>query len=86
MDELVTITLNRAEAIVLFEEVTDLGDQHEITICDRAARGAFWALGAMLEKALADPFQDDYAARVDRARTWVTNQYFGSESDQEKTT
>lgn len=76
MDEPVTITLTRAEALIAFELFAGVGEQNEIKIRDRADRGSIWSIVAVLEKALSEPFQEDYAARVERARLHVTTQYF----------
>jgi hypothetical protein len=80
MDESVTITLNRAEAIVLFEMVSGQGRQQEIKIRDKAERGTLWSIECALERELTEPLQDDYLLKLEDARRRVTARHFGDDA------
>ncbi len=54
-----TITMTRAEALVLFEWLHRHEDNNT-TPGDGAERAALRAVSALLERALVEPFQSDY--------------------------
>jgi hypothetical protein len=71
VDDSLPITITKAEALVLFELLSGFLDQPNIAIRNGAERATLWSLQAALEKALAEPFSEDYARLVDEARRIV---------------
>lgn len=71
MDEPVTLSLTKAEALVLFDLVFDFRDQAALAIRDDAEKIALWNLTCLLEKALVEPFREDYDSLLAKARTVV---------------
>ena len=74
MDDSVTITLTKAEALVLFELLADFHDQPQLSIRDHAERVVLWRLGASLEKQLTEIFRPDYKSILEESRRLVVDQ------------
>lgn len=70
MNDPVTITLTRAEALVLFEWLHRLDD--EPGNVDDAEQIALWRLSGALERTLSEPFAPDYRTLLQRARAALT--------------
>lgn len=68
MDEKVTITLTRNEAIVLFEFLSRFTEQQQLDIRDQAEQRVLWDILAGLESALPEPLAHDYDQHLQRAR------------------
>jgi hypothetical protein len=65
----ITMTIGRAEALVLFEMLTDFYRQPVLEIDGPAERLALVRLYGALEKTLVEPFMPDYRALVAAARS-----------------
>jgi hypothetical protein len=63
-----TITLTRAEALIVFEWLHRMEDAGEAPSYDPAERVAAWNLSAALESVLVEPFESDYPAIIARAK------------------
>jgi hypothetical protein len=76
MDEIenVTLSLSQDEALVLFEFLSRISDASDLRIEDRAELRVLWDLCCMLESQLVQPFQEDYAELLDRAREAVRDE------------
>ena len=72
-DNVVTIAMNRDEAIVLFEFLTRYSDApRQLTIEHQSEQRALWDLQAQLESALHEPINNpSYEERVAEARESV---------------
>ena len=68
MSEKVSITLSRAEALVLFEFLSRFGEQQQLDIRDQAEQRVLWDILADLESALPEPLAHDYDQQLKRAR------------------
>ncbi len=77
MDDSLTITLSRAEALVLFDLLFGFRDEAQLPIRNDAERVALWMIEACLEKALAEPFaaEEEYARALDEARRNVITKW-----------
>ena len=73
MDEAVTI--GKDEALVLFELLWGFRDQPALLIRDNAQRAALWDICATLEKALHEPFLEDYSRILEEAKQRLTSRY-----------
>ena len=71
MDDSLSITIGKAEAVVLFDLLADFRDQPHLSIRNGAERVVLWMLEACLEKELAEPFRTDYASILDESRRAV---------------
>jgi hypothetical protein len=68
-EDITTLTLGRAEALVLFELLADYHNQPCVEARTSADKFALLRLHAALEKALVEPFMPDYRALIDEARS-----------------
>jgi hypothetical protein len=68
MNEIVTITIGKDEAIILFELLVDFFDEPSVIVCDNADRMALSGLAGVLEETLAEPFMESYGEVADGAR------------------
>jgi hypothetical protein len=68
MDETVTLTISKDEALILFVLLVDFFDEPAIIIKDNADRMALSRLGGTLEKTLVEPFMENYTAIASDAR------------------
>jgi hypothetical protein len=65
----VTVTLTSDEALVLFELLHRWEDSGELNgLLQRGEQIALWALSALLERILVEPFEGNYSELVDDAR------------------
>lgn len=69
----VEIKLSKNEALVLFELLCRFADKDTLGIEDPSEARALWNLGALLEKALLEPFQGDYGEVIEAARSKLRN-------------
>jgi hypothetical protein len=67
----VDITLNRSEAIVLFELLTAADETDRIEQLQDADRRVLWRVHGQLERLLSEPFEPDYPRRLAEARAAV---------------
>ena len=72
MDEII---IGKDEALVLFELLHGFRDQAALPIRDNAERAALWTIQATLEKALAEPFLQEYSRILDEAKQRLTFRY-----------
>jgi hypothetical protein len=70
----ITVTVGRAEALVLFEMLADFYRQPVLEIGGPAERLALVRLHGALEKALVEPFMPDYRALIEAARSELAAQ------------
>lgn len=68
----ITITLEQDEALVLFELFAS--EKLEASV-DTPERNALWALEALLEKQLTEPFSPDYSQLLEKARQSLLERY-----------
>jgi hypothetical protein len=65
----VTVTLTSDEALVLFGLLHRWEDSGEVDgLLQRGEQTALWALSALLESILVEPFEGNYSELVDDAR------------------
>ncbi len=67
-EELVTLSIGRAEALLLSEMLADFSAQPALEIPGRGERLAFTRLHGVREKNLVEPFMPNYRALVEEAR------------------
>ena len=70
-DETLTITIGKAEALVLFDLLFGFRDDPQLVIRNDAQRVTLWMLEACLEKLLAEPFSDEFGRILEQAREKV---------------
>ena len=75
----VILTLNRDEAIVLFELIADYNMQPELKLPDLAERVALNLLVGAFEKTLVEPFRPEYLDLVKSARVRLVERYGNSD-------
>jgi hypothetical protein len=71
LDEPVTITLNKAVALLLFEWTTGADERDEVLSSDPAVAKSLERLCGELERSLVEPFWPDYSVAIAEARTRV---------------
>ena len=71
MDESVTLTIGKAEPLVLFDLLFRFRDEPHLSIRHDAERVTLWMIEACLEKMLAEPFSDEYQRILEEAREKV---------------
>ena len=71
----VLVRLTADEALVLFEWLhrMEAGPGFDGVVGDHAEEVALWNLSALLERAMVEPFQDDYDERVTSAKARLTD-------------
>ena len=74
-EERTTLTIGRAEALVLFEMLVDFYSQPALVIDSPAERLALVRLQGALEKALVEPLMPDYREVIAKARSILTAQF-----------
>ncbi len=67
-DSEVTLSLTKAEALVLFELLSRFSDTDKLSIEHEAENQALWNLCCLLESALVEPFCDNYEELLHDAR------------------
>jgi hypothetical protein len=75
VDDSLSITIGKAEALVLFDLLWGFRDQPDLPIRNDAERATLWFLQASLEKALAEPFSEDYNQLLHEARRTVVEKW-----------
>ena len=73
-EEAVTLTVGRAEALVLFEMLANFYRQPVLEIGGPAERLALVRLHGALERTLVEPFMPDYRALIEAARSELAAQ------------
>ncbi|HEY0758629.1 MAG TPA: hypothetical protein VGD59_05160 [Acidisarcina sp.] len=73
-ESITTLTLGRAEALVLFEMLADYRDQPCVEAQTPAEKLALVKLHGALETALVEPFMPDYRLLVEEARLELATQ------------
>lgn len=71
MEEKVRIDLSKDEAIVLFEFLSRFSDDKTLQIVHQAEERVLWNMCCDLEKALAEPFLEEYSTILEKARSKV---------------
>jgi hypothetical protein len=71
VDESLTVTIGKAEALVLFDLLAGFRDQSHLPIRNDAERVSLWMMGACLERALAEPLSEEYERNLAEAREGV---------------
>lgn len=79
-DDIVTLTLDRSVALVMFDFLSRTVDEDEGELVADALESeaelpAMLSLFAELEEVLTEPFDDDYRSKVDQARARVIAKY-----------
>jgi hypothetical protein len=73
-----TLTIGRAEALILFEMLADFYNQSAIEISSPAQRLALVRLHGALQKSLVEPFMPEYRKLIEEAESLLSAQ-FGTE-------
>jgi len=68
-EDITTLTLGKAEALVLFEMLADYQNQPCVEVRTAADKFALMSLHGALEKTLVEPFMPEYRSLVDAARS-----------------
>ena len=71
MNEQIQISLNKDEALVLFDFLSRFSDREDLVIEDQSEEKVLWNLCCDLEKILVDPFKENYAEILKLARKKV---------------
>ena len=71
MKEPIKIELTAQQALVLFDWVKRFNERESGQFEDQAEERVLWDVEATLEKALVEPFQDDYERLLAEARAAV---------------
>lgn len=67
-NEKIAIELSAAEALVLFEFLSQYSDKDELVIVDQAEQRVLWHICGQLESILVEPFMPNYLALLSKAR------------------
>ncbi|HEX6883529.1 MAG TPA: hypothetical protein VF530_09120 [Planctomycetota bacterium] len=70
----VTLSLTPDQALVFFDWLSRSDDRSALPIAHPAEQRVLWALEAQLDRALVEPFQAEYAARVAAARERIAQE------------
>ena len=72
----ITINLSNAEAIVLFEMLSQFEEEETaLPLEDQAEEFALWRLHGFLQKALVEPFHPDWIAILKSSRDELRRRY-----------
>ena len=71
MDDSLSITFSKAEAIVLYDLLFDFKNQPQLVVRNGGERVVLWMLKASLEKDLVEPFLADYTNVLEESRQTV---------------
>jgi hypothetical protein len=77
--EKVIVTIGKAEALILFQLLADFHSQPVLKFAN-ADRLALVRLHGALESTLVEPFSEDYADLLDKARNQLLEQWWDEES------
>ena len=80
LGEKVIVTIGKAEALILVELLFDFHSQPVLKFRDNADRLALVRLHGALESTLVQPFSEDYAALLDKARNQLLEQWGDAQS------
>lgn len=69
------LELNDDQALVLFEWLSRLDERDGLPADHPSEEKVLWCIHGQLEKTLVEPFREDYAALVDRARKRVEESF-----------
>ena len=83
IDEVVTLTIDKNEALILFELLVDFFDEPAVVVKDNADRMALLRLGGALEKTLVEPFMANYCEIETDARKRLVEAWGGSMTERE---
>ncbi len=72
-EENITLVLSQDEALVLFELLSRFSDGKDLHIKDQAEERVLWDLCCLLEKQLVQPFREEYAVLIEKARASMCN-------------
>ena len=72
---MVTLTIGKADALILLELLADFHSQAELHVRDHAERLSLWQLQGALEKTLVEPFSKDYLDIINSARDRLIRQW-----------
>jgi hypothetical protein len=70
-EKTVTLTLTRAQALVLFEWLSLTDSAEAFSFEDSAEQQVVWAIEAQLESTLVEPLAENYKSLLDQARKEV---------------
>ena len=70
-DETATVTMTRAEALVLFEFLSRFDQDEQLDIRDKAEELVLWHVHGAFERVLAEPLAADYKKKLETARETV---------------
>lgn len=74
-NEEIKISLNKSQALVLFEFVSRLNEtEHKDLFLDQAEEKMIWLIEGQLQKILIEPFMANYKAIIDEARNEIRDQ------------
>ena len=71
MEDAVTLSLSKNQALVLFEWLTNLDDKDDSDYSHPSEERVVWELQSQLEKILTEPFDAEYPALLSAARAKV---------------
>jgi len=77
--EEIKVTLFRNQALVLFELLSRFTEEGNLSVEDQAEARVLWDLLADLETVLDEPFRENYAELLSKARTKVRDTEPGDE-------
>jgi hypothetical protein len=70
-----TVTIGKAEALILFELLADFHRQNVLPIKDNADRLALVRMHGALESTLTEPFSKEYDQILEAARTCLLSEW-----------
>ena len=73
-DRLITISIGRDEAVILFEMLAEFSSQPTLPVRDEAERIALFRLHGALESLFASPSDPDYRKLLDKSRSRLIGQ------------
>lgn len=82
-DSKITLEIDGATALVVFEMLARFEKLDELTLEDSAETYALWVLLGALERRIVAPFEPDYDRELARARKILRRRH-GGESDERK--
>ena len=68
MKENIQINLSNDEALILFQFLARFSDDEILEIADQSEERVLWSIHCDLEKILAEPFTENYAEILEKAR------------------
>ena len=74
-DGTATVTMTRAEALVLFDFLSRFDQNQQLDIRDRAEEFVLWHVHGAFERVLVEPFAADYVKKLEAARETVRQSF-----------